>query len=124
MISRTFAAASFLVLSGVVLPVAAQQPSVAASPSVLEHSAALRLEAESPAGGADLGRAMVYSGGRRHQGTVLMIVGAAGIVTGLIIDEDIVTLAGAVLGGVGLYMFLDSGGRVEVGARRNFPVGF
>ena len=123
-INRKLAAVSFLVLSGIALPVAAQSPSVAALPSVLEHGAALRLAVESPAEAAELGNALPYSSGRRHQGTVLMIVGAAGIITGLIIDEDIVTVAGAVLGGVGLYMFLDSGGKVEVGASRSIPIGF
>jgi hypothetical protein len=41
-----------------------------------------------------------------------MIVGAAGIVTGLLVDEPIVTIAGAGVAGVGFYMFLDSGGKV------------
>jgi hypothetical protein len=35
-----------------------------------------------------------------------MIVGAAGIVTGVIVDESIVTIAGAGVGGYGLYLYL------------------
>ena len=57
----------------------------------------------------------------RREGTVLMIVGAAGLITGLIIDEDIVTIAGAGVAGVGLYLFLRNGGKVEVGAYRPLP---
>ena len=44
--------------------------------------------------------------GSRHTGTVLMIVGGAGIVTGLLVDESIVTIAGAAVGGYGLYLYL------------------
>jgi len=37
-----------------------------------------------------------------------MIVGAAGIVTGLLVDEDLVTIAGAAVGGFGLYLYLEA----------------
>ncbi len=37
-----------------------------------------------------------------------MIVGAAGIVTGLLTHEDLITIAGAVVGGVGLYFYLQA----------------
>lgn len=45
---------------------------------------------------------------RRGHGeaVALMVVGAAGIVTGLIADEDILVIAGAGVGGVGLYLYL------------------
>jgi hypothetical protein len=36
----------------------------------------------------------------------LMLVGGAGLVTGLIIDEGIVTVAGAGVGLYGLYLYL------------------
>ena len=42
----------------------------------------------------------------KRQGEILMIVGAAGIVTGLLVDEDLVTIAGAAVGGFGLYLYL------------------
>jgi hypothetical protein len=45
-------------------------------------------------------------GPHHSEAVALMIVGAAGLVTGLIIDEDILTLAGAGVGLVGLYMYL------------------
>jgi hypothetical protein len=48
----------------------------------------------------------VGSGSDRRTGRALMIVGAAGIVTGLIVDESIVTIAGAGVGGYGLYLYL------------------
>jgi hypothetical protein len=44
--------------------------------------------------------------GQQRTGAVLMIVGAAGIVTGLLVDEPIVTIAGAGVGGYGLYLYL------------------
>jgi len=44
--------------------------------------------------------------GQKRTGAVLMIVGAAGLVTGLIVDEPIVTIAGAGVGGYGLYLYL------------------
>jgi hypothetical protein len=37
-----------------------------------------------------------------------MIVGAAGIVTGLLVDEDLITIAGAAVGGFGLYLYLQA----------------
>ena len=51
-------------------------------------------------------RMMQQRSGKRSQGAILMIVGAAGIVTGLLVDEDVVTVAGAVVGGFGLYRYL------------------
>jgi hypothetical protein len=53
----------------------------------------------------------------RAEGTTLMIVGAAGIIVGLIIDEPIVTVAGAVTGGIGLYLYLRHGGEIKVDSR-------
>jgi len=47
-------------------------------------------------------------GGKRRQGEILMIVGAAGIVTGLLVDEDVITIAGAGVGGFGLYLYLQA----------------
>jgi hypothetical protein len=40
------------------------------------------------------------------------------LVTGLIADESAVTISGAIVGGIGLFLWLDSGGKVEVGAHR------
>ncbi len=42
----------------------------------------------------------------RQTGVTLMIVGLAGVLTGLIVDESAITIAGAVVGGVGLFMYL------------------
>jgi len=42
----------------------------------------------------------------RAPGVALMLVGAAGVVTGLLIDESLVTIAGAGVGLVGLYLYL------------------
>ena len=46
------------------------------------------------------------SGSDKRTGQALMIVGAAGIITGLIVDESIVTIAGAGVGGYGLFLYL------------------
>lgn len=42
----------------------------------------------------------------RGPGVALMIVGAAGVITGLLIDESIITVAGAGAGLIGLYLYL------------------
>jgi hypothetical protein len=42
----------------------------------------------------------------RGPGVALMIVGAAGVVTGLLIDESIITILGAGTGLIGLYIYL------------------
>ncbi len=43
----------------------------------------------------------------RHTGVTLMVVGLAGVLTGLIVDESAITVAGAIVGGVGLFMYLN-----------------
>lgn len=48
------------------------------------------------------------AGGNRRQGEILMIVGVAGIVTGLVAHEDLITIAGAGVGGFGLYRYLQA----------------
>lgn len=47
-----------------------------------------------------------YQHGTKHEGLALLIVGAAGMVTGLIIDEPVVTILSAGVGGLGLYLYL------------------
>jgi hypothetical protein len=42
----------------------------------------------------------------RGPGVALMIVGAAGIITGLLIDESIITVVGAGAGLIGLYLYV------------------
>jgi len=54
------------------------------------------------------GQVIQQARSNRRQGEIMMIVGAAGIVTGLLIDEDLITIAGAVVGGVGLYFYLQA----------------
>ena len=83
---------------------------IAPSPEILSTTAQLRLPASPPLGlVAPAGERMTQgSRGNRRQGEILMIVGAAGIVTGLLVDEDVVTIAGAVVGGFGLYQYLQA----------------
>ena len=92
---------------------AAQAPGamqIAPSPETLSAVAQLRLPMPVPAGlVAPAGERMTRERrGNRRQGEILMIVGAAGIVTGLLVDEDLVTIAGAAVGGFGLYLYLQA----------------
>jgi hypothetical protein len=52
--------------------------------------------------------AAVRSAGLRHRGpgVALMLVGGAGIVTGLLLDEGIITVAGAAVGLYGFYLYI------------------
>ena len=83
---------------------------IAPGPEVLSAAAELRLSASQPAAlVAPAGERMTQgSRSNRRQGEILMIVGAAGIVTGLLVDEDLVTIAGAAVGGFGLYLYLQA----------------
>jgi hypothetical protein len=58
--------------------------------------------------GDDLGDYVHYRRPTRRQGEILMIVGGAGILTGLLVDEALVTIAGAAIGGYGLYVYLQA----------------
>jgi hypothetical protein len=100
-------------------PVAAQSASFQRTDETYSHLAGLRQGALTA--NTSAAAMMPVSSGSRRQGSVLMIVGGAGIITGLIIGEDIVTIAGAGVAGVGLYFYLSHGGKVEVGARRSLP---
>lgn len=81
--------------------------SIAPGQEVLTATAQLRLPAAEPAAHERPGEMVVERArGGRRQGEILMIVGAAGIVTGLLTHEDLITIAGAVVGGVGLYFYL------------------
>jgi len=53
-------------------------------------------------------RAPAPRAGLRHRGPgiALMLVGAAGVVTGLLLDESLITVLGAGTGLVGLYLYL------------------
>ncbi len=50
-------------------------------------------------------RAVQARAGRRD-GEILMIIGGAAILTGLLVDESLITIAGAAVGGYGLYLYL------------------
>jgi hypothetical protein len=88
---------------------AAFQP-IAPSQDILAATAPLRLPASQPFEVARPAGALMTQEvrGNRRKGEILMIVGAAGIVTGLLVDEDLVTIAGAGVGGFGLYLYLQA----------------
>ena len=103
----------------VAVPAQAQSPAFSASSTTYEHLTVLRQQsATNPS--AVLTPAVV-SGKSRRSGALLMIVGVAGIVTGLVVDEPVVTIAGAVVGGIGLYMYLDNSRTVQVGISHPLP---
>jgi len=90
-------------------PVSAQaEASLSMQVSTDQMAAGTSLQPD--AGSADARPVMMvddnYHHGTRKEGIALMIVGAAGIVTGLLIHESVVTVLGAVAGGVGLYLYL------------------
>lgn len=82
-----FADAAGSMLSSTAVPLITPAPAAAA------YRIALRREFQRASGGS-------------RQGRILMIVGAAGIVTGLVVNEGLVTIAGAGVGGYGLYLYL------------------
>jgi hypothetical protein len=68
-------------------------PLLASVPAAAAYRIALRREIRRAASGS-------------REGGILMIVGVAGLVTGLVVHEDLVTIAGAGVGGYGLYLYL------------------
>lgn len=91
---------------------AAVDGQIAPSSEELRTAAHLRLPLAQPEARVSLGGGLTTSStrGDRREGEILMIVGAAGIVTGLLVDEDLITIAGAGVGGFGLYLYLKAGG--------------
>ena len=107
-----FIAVSVLSLTILSRPVVAQArgPSlIGPSVQTLQATAALRPATTPTAAATDsaanLATVAVAPAGKRT-GTALMIAGAAALVTGLIIDEDAVTVIGAIAAGVGLFLYL------------------
>ena len=82
--------------------------SIGIQPSPAQFAAAVQFQPSTsqPAAPAMLLVDDPYRHGTRKEGIALMIVGAAGIVTGLIVDEPIVTVLSAGVGGLGLYFYL------------------
>jgi hypothetical protein len=110
MLMAGLALIGFAALPGKTVAQAAGAVAIAPSPETLRAAAPLRLTAGQPleplrSAGERMTQA---SRGNRRQGEILMIVGAAGIVTGLLVDEDLVTIAGAAVGGFGLYLYLQA----------------
>jgi hypothetical protein len=84
----------------------ADRARIAPSPAELMVTAALRPVSMSPLA-VDPPRLMASTArAGRRQGEILMIVGGAGILTGLLVDESLITIAGAAVGGYGLYLYL------------------
>ena len=104
-----FIAVSALSLSLLSRPAVAQGQGaglVGASVQNLQAAAALRPVAATPETSTNLATMAPRSRARDRTGKALMIAGAAALVTGLIIEEDVVTIAGAIAAGVGLFLYL------------------
>jgi hypothetical protein len=117
MLKSSIAVLATVALIAVATPAAAQSPSFQRSAASYQHQAALQVTTPAPA----LNTSAFRSQKSRRTGVLLMIVGVAGIVTGLAVDEPVVTIAGAVVGGIGLYMYLDNSRSVQVGYRVPLP---
>jgi len=81
---------------------------IAPTTAELSATAALRPLPAPPFAVAQLSHAAEVENARggRRQGEVLMIVGGAVILAGLLVDESLVTIAGVAVGGYGLYLYL------------------
>lgn len=90
-----------LLAQGAAFPRIAPTPAEFAASAVL-HPVSLAPAVDQPLVQVGIERAR---GGRR-EGEILMIVGGAGILTGLLVDESLITIAGAAVGGYGLYLYL------------------
>lgn len=89
-------------------------PTLAVTPSQAVAAAALLAPPEASTealAAATFGLDAVQSSGKRD-GTILMIVGGAAFVVGLIADEEIVWIPGLAVGLFGLYRYLKAGGDI------------
>lgn len=117
---RTLSVAGFAFVAVVLLPQAARAQALASLHSTTQMQATAELLQAAPPvssllqvpAAVPVEAAVSARSGRRAPGVVMMIVGGAGIVTGLLVSESIVTVAGAAVGGYGLYLYLNSGGGV------------
>ena len=120
MVRRILAvAAALLVVSVVPHALGAQAAAPGLRPGVEAYAATAHLAPAPLVAGTATQVVAQSRPNQRRTGVILMIVGAAGIVTGIAVDEPIVTVAGAGVAGFGLYMWLNSGG--QVGLRAPLP---
>jgi hypothetical protein len=113
-LALTSASAGFLEAQSVASEPASAPPAFTSAAASSQMEAAARLQG-SPSSGQVMAEVTpvpaeaaiaVASSENKGTATALMIVGAAALVTGLIIEEDGLTIAGAVVGLVGLYLHL------------------
>jgi hypothetical protein len=99
-----------LPLSAAALPAQAAPASIAARDSQLRSAARLRaphhplLSSERSMGQLEL----VSARPSRRDGEVFMIVGGALLLTGLLVDETLISIAGVGIGAYGVYVYLNS----------------
>jgi hypothetical protein len=111
---------SVVMLTAVIVPcfgkaAHAQQAAVSVGPSSVElvASARLRIPSQqflsSEQNGPNLD--LVAAKPSKRTGEILMIVGGAVLVAGLLADEALISIAGVAIGGYGLYVYLDANNR-------------
>lgn len=90
------------------LAAAAQGTHATMGASVEQFQAAARLAPATAPAASDAALAPMLAAERasRRDGITLMIVGVAGMVTGLLIDESAVTILSAGIAGLGLYFYV------------------
>ena len=84
---------------------------LAPRPAELMVAARLRSPAQSLVAPVMGGSQVVVARPSRRQGETLMIVGGAILLTGLLIDEPIISITGVAIGGYGLYVYLNTSPR-------------
>lgn len=96
-------------LAGVTRHASAQATFVGATPSQLQAAAVFEPHPGLPLVAADsqsFRAELVQARAGRRDGEILMIVGGAAILTGLLADESLITIVGAGVAGYGLYLYL------------------
>jgi hypothetical protein len=91
----------------------AQRPAASLSAQSAELAAGARLRIPSqplllPSGRTGPSLQLVGARPTKRTGETLMIVGGAVLLVGLLADETVISIAGVVIGGYGLYVYLDA----------------
>jgi hypothetical protein len=80
-------------------------------PAELMIVARLRSPGQPLAAPAISGLQVVVSRPSRRQGETLMIIGGAVLLTGLLVNEALISITGVAIGGYGLYVYLNASPR-------------
>lgn len=81
---------------------------LAPRPAELMIAARLRLANQPLVARAAVTPQIIVARPSRRQGETLMIVGGVVLLTGLLVDEAVISIAGVAIGGYGLYVYLNA----------------